>query len=105
VDANVTDASGGVIDLSMNRRREWQKVLDCEVRRRSAMPWQQLVTALHDLQAYEVDLDSKTYTVEVELIENTETYLHVTVAVDDGALPASIAPLTETFICEKHPPE
>jgi hypothetical protein len=91
-------------DLNMNRRREWQKVLDCEVRRWSAMPWQQLVSELHDLQAYEVELESNTYAVEVELIENTKRYLHVMVAVDDGSLPASLKPLTETFICKKHPP-
>ena len=87
----------------MNRRKEWQKVLDAEVRRWSAMSCEQLVSELHELQAYEVDLDSKTYTVEVELLENTEKYVHVIVAVDDGSLPASISPLTETFIREKLP--
>jgi hypothetical protein len=39
--------------------------------------------------------------VEVELLENTETYLHVMVAVDDGTLPASMLPLTGTFIRKK----
>jgi hypothetical protein len=28
-------------------------------------------------------------------------YIHVMVAVDDGSLPASIAPLTHSFICQK----
>jgi hypothetical protein len=88
----------------MKRPKEWQKVLDSEVQRWSALSCEQLVTQLHDLQAYEVELASKMYQVEVELLENTETYLHIMVAVDDGSLPASLSPLTETFILEKQPP-
>jgi len=84
-----------------NRRKKWQKVLDSEMRRWSAMSWEKLVSELRDHQTYEVELDSKTYQVEAELLENTERYLHVMVAVDDGSLPASLSPLTETFICEK----
>jgi hypothetical protein len=37
----------------------------------------------------------------VELLENTEHYLHVMVAVDDGSLPRSISPLTHSFIQQK----
>jgi hypothetical protein len=88
----------------MNRRKEWQKVLDSEVQRWSAMSCEQLVSTLRDLQSYEVELDSKTYQVEVELLENTEKYVHVMVGVDDGGLPASLSPLTETFLREKLPP-
>lgn len=87
--------------VEMNRRQEWQKVLDAEVQRWSAMSCEQLVSKLHDLQTYEVERDSKTYQVEVELLENTEKYLHVMVAVDDGGLPASLLPLTQTFLREK----
>ena len=65
------------------------------------MSCEQLVSRLHDLQTYQVELDSKTYQVEVELLENAEKYLHVMVAVDDGSLPASLLPLTETFLREK----
>ena len=85
----------------MSRRKEWQKVLDSEVKRWSAMSCGQLVSELHEVQAYEVELDSKQYQVEVELLENSEKYLQVMVAVDDGSLPASISPLTRTFICQK----
>ena len=85
----------------MSRREEWQKVLDSEVKRWSAMSCGQLVSELHEVQAYEVELDSKQYQVEVELLENSEKYLQVMVAVDDGSLPASISPLTRTFICQK----
>jgi hypothetical protein len=85
----------------MSRREEWRKVLDSEVQRWSAMSCEQLVSELRDQQAYEVELDSKKYQVEVELLENTDKYVHVMVAVDDGSLPASISPLTNTFIRSK----
>jgi hypothetical protein len=88
----------------MNRPKEWQKVLDSEVQRWSALSCEQLVSQLDDPQTYEVELSSKTYQVEVELLENTETYLHIMVAVDDGILPKSLSPLTETFVREKQPP-
>ena len=85
----------------MSRRKEWQKVLDSEVKRWSAMSCGQLVSELHEVQGYEVEFESKQYQVEVELLENTEKYLHVMVAVDDGSLPASVSPLTRSFICQK----
>jgi hypothetical protein len=88
----------------VGRREEWRKVLDSEVRRWSSMGCEQLTSELHYLQAYEVDLDSKKYQVEVELLEDTDKYVHVMVAVDDGSLPASISPLTQTFICSKPQP-
>ena len=88
----------------MSRREEWQKVLDSEVKRWSALSCDQLASELQHLQAYEVEIDSKKYQVEVELLENTEQYLHLVIAVDDGRLPASISSLTHSFICRKHPP-
>jgi len=44
---------------------------------------------------------SKKYQVEVELLEDIDTYVQVMVAVDDGLLPASISPVTATFPCDK----
>ena len=76
-------------------------VLGSEVRRWSAIPCDQMIFELHDLRTYEVELDSKKYQVEVEILENTDKYVHVIVAVDDGSLPASISPLTDSFICSK----
>jgi hypothetical protein len=70
-------------------RREQRKVLDSEVRRWTAMTYDQLISELRDLQACEVELDSRKYQVEVELSEKTKEYVHVIVAVDDGTLPAS----------------
>ncbi len=85
----------------MNRREEWRKVLDSEVQRWSAMSIEQWVSELHKPQAYKVELGSKQYQVEVELLENTGQYLHIMLAVDDGSLPASISPVTQTLIRQK----
>jgi len=82
-------------------REAWRPVLEAEIKRWSAMSCEQLVAELADDQVYEVEFDSKMYQVEVELLENTERYIHVAVAVDDGSLPASIRPLTDSFIRNK----
>jgi len=66
------------------------------------MSCEQLLAELSDPPLnYLVEFDSKKYQVEVELLENTAEYLHIMVGVDDGSLPASISPLTRTFICRK----
>lgn len=85
----------------MSRREAWGKVLDAEVERWSAKSCEQLVCELQDLQAYEVEVDSKKYQVEVEILEDTAEYVHVMVAVDDGSLPASISPLARSFVSSK----
>ncbi len=83
----------------MSRRDEWRKVLDAEVERWSAMSHDELVSALSEHQEYQIDFAAKMYNVEVEVLEITERYLHVVVAVDDGTLPASIQPLSRSFFC------
>ena len=87
----------------MGRREEWRKVLDSEVQRWSAKSVGQLVSDLRELLTYEVEIGSKKYQVEVELLEKTDSYIRVMVSVDDGSLPASISPLVHTFICRKSP--
>jgi len=86
----------------VTRREQWRPVLDAEVKRWSAISPEQLIRELRDQQVYEVEFDSKTYQVEVELLENTAKYLHVMVAVDDGSVPASIHPLSYSFIRHKN---
>jgi hypothetical protein len=83
------------------RRDAWRLVLEAEIKRWSAMSCERLAAELADDQVYEVEFHSKMYQVEVELLENTERYIHVVVAVDDGSLPASIRPLTDSFIRNK----
>jgi hypothetical protein len=87
----------------MADKKTWRKVLDAEAQRWSSMSSDELLSELHDVQAYEVELDSRKYQVDVEVLENTKTYVHVMVAVDDGYLPASISPVTRTFIRPKPP--
>jgi hypothetical protein len=85
----------------VTRREQWRSVLDAEIERWSAMSAEQLISQLPDVQAYEVEFESRRYQVEVEILENTEKYVNVAVAVDDGSLPASIFPATSNFIRRK----
>ena len=86
---------------TMNRRWHWREVLDAEMRHWSALPYDQLMARLSNADVYEVKHDSRTYQVEIEVLENTENYVHVVLSVDDGSLPASIWPATDSFICIK----
>ncbi len=69
----------------------------------SAKSCEQIVSELRDLVAYEVEFDSKKYQVEVQILETTDKYIQVMVAVDDGSLPVSISPLTHVLVCSKAP--
>jgi REP element-mobilizing transposase RayT len=82
----------------MNRRERWRKVLDREVRRWSEMPYDEVLSMLDQQHVYVVDLDSKPYQVEVETLERTPEHVHLMICVDDGTLPASIVPVSDTLI-------
>jgi hypothetical protein len=85
----------------MKRREQWRPVLDAEIKKWSTKSCAELLAELADVQAYEVESEGKKYQVEVELLENTQKYVHVAVAVDDGSIPASFRPLSSSFIREK----
>jgi hypothetical protein len=85
----------------MNRREEMERVLSAQSDRWSSMSPEQLTAELRELQAYQVEDGTQTYQFEVELLENTDTYIHVLVAVDDGRIPYSITPLTRSFVRQK----
>ena len=85
----------------MKRREEWRPVLDAEVGRWSEKSYEQILSELPEVKAYEIEFAAKQYQVEVELLENTAEYVHVLVSVDDGSLPASFFPLSHTFIRRK----
>ena len=76
-------------------------MLDAELRKWSERSCDELIAKLHDVQTYETEFESKTYQVEVMMLENTAEYVHVLVAVDDGVLPAAIVPASSSFICTK----
>jgi hypothetical protein len=54
---------------SMSRRTEWQRVLDAAARRWSEMSAERLIAELNKVRAYEIEVESKRYQVEVELLE------------------------------------
>ena len=85
----------------MNRREQWRPVLDAEVKRWSSKSCAELVAELTDVRAYQIQFEGKEYTVEVQLLENTEKYVHVCIGVDDGSVPASFRPLSSSFIRER----
>jgi len=87
----------------MSRREAWRNALHTELKRWSSMSAEHLVEALSEPQAYEVEIDARKYQVEVELLEDTDKYVHVSVSVDDGTLPWAILPLTHGFLRQKAP--
>ena len=89
--------------MNARRREEWKKVLDSEAERWEAKSLEELLSELQEAQAYQVAVDSKTYNVEVQLLENTEECVHVAVCVDDGRFPAFMSPLGRSFIRKKTP--
>jgi len=72
-----------------------------QVSRWSTMSYDELISCPPDQRIYQVEHDSRQYQVEVEILEKTEDYVHVMVAVDDGTLPASIVPAARTFLVRK----
>ena len=85
----------------MTRREEWQNVLQAELKRWSSFSWDRVLTELRDRGEYEVATEFGHYQVEATLLEHTPEYLHVSIAVDDGSLPASLHPASESFVCLK----
>lgn len=85
----------------MSRREEWRRVLQAEVRRWSSMSCDEVLAELQARDVYALVADSKQYQVEAVLLEDKPEYLHVSIAVDDGNLPGSIHPESESFICRK----
>jgi hypothetical protein len=85
----------------MTRRSECQTALAQEVERWSNMPWEKLLRALQDTHDYQVEVGAIHYQVEVQLLENTEHYIHVSVAIDDGGLLSPMFPLSDSFVKKK----
>jgi hypothetical protein len=67
------------------------------------MSCHQLISALPDVQTCEIDFESKKYQIEVELLENTDSYVHVGIAVDNGHFWRAMRPLSSSFIAKGLP--
>ena len=85
----------------MKQREQWRPVLEAEMKRWSAMSCAQLASELADVRTYEVEVESKKYQVEVQILEDTDSYVHVGVAVDDGDFWRAMRPLSSSFVCRK----
>jgi hypothetical protein len=79
------------------RNEKWYPVLDAELKRWSAKSYDEIAIDLTQERVYEVEFTGKNYQVEVTLLENTDKYLHVGIAVDDGSVPAFISPAKLQF--------
>ena len=76
-------------------------MLEAELKRWKNKSYATLVRELTDEQVYEIAFEDRNYQLEVSILENKETYVHVVVSIDDGSLPASLRPLSESFIKQK----
>jgi len=85
----------------MNRRQRWRAVLESEKQRWSALPYDQLVSRLSQTDVYEVEQGSQKYQIEIEILEHTTDFVHVAISVDDGSIPASFLPATDSFITKR----
>jgi len=85
----------------MSSREEWKPALDAQIKHWSALSCDELISQPADIQTHDVDFDSKKYQVEVQLLENTQEYAQVCVAVDDGSFWGACHPLSTCFISEK----
>jgi hypothetical protein len=87
----------------VGKRAECREVLEAEVAHWSEMHCEQLIEELHEEKVYQILVGLQRFQVEVELVEDTNDYLHVIVSVDDGVLLRSVFPVTSGFITKKHP--
>jgi hypothetical protein len=85
----------------MADRKKWREVLEGEVALWSGKTPQQVIADLPSTKAYQVRVGSVEYQVEVELLENTDSHIHIALGVDDGTLPSSIFPVSASFILKK----
>lgn len=85
----------------MNRREQMKQVLDAESERWSSMAVDQLLDELREEKNYHVHSNSQAYQFEIQLLENTPAYIHVSLSVDDGRLLSSMFPMSTSFIRKK----
>ncbi len=83
------------------RRESWRPVLEMEIQKWSAKSYEELVSDLKGEPCYERRIGGETFQIEVTILENNTSYIHVGVSVDDGSLPASLRPMASSFIRER----
>jgi hypothetical protein len=85
----------------VKQQEEWRPVLEAEIKRWSETSLGRLISTLVNVQTYEVKFGAKPYQIEAELLENTDSLIHVGVSVDDGHFWRAMRPLSSSFIREK----
>ena len=81
--------------MDESRLLEW---LEREVDRWSEKSPDELVEALKRPVGYEQGADGAWRQYEVQLLENTDDYVHVGIGIDDGSEELSRSPLTTSFL-------
>jgi hypothetical protein len=81
-------------------KQELQRVLDRELDRWCAKPYEALVAELTDAVNYEGGEGAASYQVEVLMLERTLERVHVSLAVDDGGWRAFL-PLSTDFLVHR----
>lgn len=80
------------------RKEKLLQALRSEVNQWSSQTSGQLRSQLEETLSYSSKLDDEAYQVQIEVLEDTDTYVHVLVAVDDGSLWRGMNPLSTSFL-------
>ena len=66
------------------------------------MPCDELISQLQSECVYQIESESTQFHLDVQMLENTDEYVHVMVGIHDGSLGGFISPLSDSFIIRKH---
>jgi hypothetical protein len=86
----------------MRKRDKLREILAAEISRWSAMPYDELILQLQGECVYQVESESTQFHLDVQVLENTDEYVHVMVGIHDGSFWGFISPLSDSFITRKH---
>ncbi len=75
-----------------------RKLLDAEISLWSQKTYDRLIEELPDVVAYERGDGADFHQFEVQLLEHTDAYVHVSISIDDGGLWRFISPVATSFI-------
>ena len=76
-------------------------VLNREIDKYSKLSYGELL-ALDDNISYYSEYAGGEYQIEINILEKENDYVHISVAVDDGSLSRSFAPLCSSFLVYKN---
>jgi hypothetical protein len=76
---------------------DWSEILSEETVCWSSKSYDQLMRELREPRAYEVRRGEATFQVEVEILDKSDRFVQVSVAVDDGVLPRAMFPVSRNF--------